>query len=67
LFVTLTLKIISNAAKNFDILATLSVLHNYFKFNKITFDLYPAKILAQNCSFRVKKNRKIERKISNRY
>jgi len=24
------LKIISNATKNFDILATLSVLHNYF-------------------------------------
>jgi len=33
-----TLKIMSNAAKNFDILATgLSVLHNYFQFNKITF------------------------------
>jgi len=33
-----TLKIMSNAAKNFDILTTgLSVLHNYFYF----FDLYP--------------------------
>jgi len=27
------LKVISNAAKNFDILATLNVLHNYFEFN----------------------------------
>jgi len=42
------LKIMSNAAKNFDILATgLSVLHNYF--NSLTkiffFYLYAAKIL----------------------
>jgi len=38
----------SNAAKNFDIPATsLSVLHNYFEFNKITFLIYVylAKIL----------------------
>jgi len=32
------LKIMSDAPKNFDILATgLSVLHNYFDFNKINF------------------------------
>jgi len=41
-----TLKIMSNATKNFDILAIgLSVLHNYIDFNKITFLIYPAKIL----------------------
>jgi len=40
-----TLKIMSNAAKNFDILATgLSILRNYFVQNYFS-DLYPAKIL----------------------
>jgi len=41
------LKIISNAANNFDILATgLSVLHNCFdSLIKLLFGLYPAKIL----------------------
>jgi len=40
------LKIMNDAAKNFDILATsLSFLRNYFEFNKIIFLLYPAKML----------------------
>jgi len=42
-----TLKIMSNAAKNFDILTiNLSVLHNYFdsRQQNYFFDLYPAKI-----------------------
>jgi len=42
-----TSKIMSNAAKNFDILtASLSVLHNYFDRSiKLPFYLYPTKIL----------------------
>jgi len=41
------LKIMTNATKNFDILATsLSVLHNYFDSStKFFLNLYPAKIL----------------------
>jgi len=39
-----TLKIMNNAANNFDILATnLSILHNYFSPTKLFSDLYPAK------------------------
>jgi len=42
-----TLKIISNAVKNFGILAiSLSVLHNYFdSLTNLLFSPYPAKIL----------------------
>jgi len=41
-----TLKIMSNARKNFDILATsLSILHNYFDGSNYFSDLYSAKIL----------------------
>jgi len=40
-----TLKIMNDAAKNFDVLATgLTVLHNYFDLNYFS-DLYPIKIL----------------------
>jgi len=39
-----TLKIMSNATKNFDILATsLSILHNYFDDLTKLFDLYQLK------------------------
>jgi len=51
------LKIMNNAAKNFDILVTSSnVLHNYFDGSKLYFfDLYSAKILDLSAkpSFRV--------------
>jgi len=42
-----TLKIMSNAAKNSDILASLSVIHNYFDIGQRNYfsDLYPAEIL----------------------
>jgi len=49
-----TLKTMSNAAKNFDVLTTrLSVLYNYLD-SKFFFYLYPKKfqIFQQNCSFR---------------
>jgi len=50
-----TLKIISNDAKNFNILATsLSVLHNYLEFNKITFLIYIQLNFQQNRSFRAR-------------
>jgi len=42
-----TLKIMSNAVKNFDVLASssVSVLHNYFHSSTTFSDLYPAQIL----------------------
>jgi len=46
------LKIMSNAAKNFDIRATsLSVLHNYFDSSTKFFYLYPVKILDLSVKF----------------
>jgi len=47
-----TLKIMNNAAKIFDILATsLSVLYNYFDSSNFFSDLYPAKILNLSAPF----------------